>query len=408
MFAAESVACDHARMYNHPPMQLHHRITYCVAGVVISFLIAAPAYSQARPTEQAGQQQPQLSENAFKNIQVLRGIPVKEFMETMGFFAASLSLNCTDCHGDASASNWADYATDTPMKNTARRMVVMVNAINKASFGGSRSVTCYTCHRGSQRPKVVPSLEIQYGEPPPDDPDEVEPLPLVRPTATAEQILDRYINAIGGAAAIAKLTSFTAKGTYEGFDSDFEKVPVDVYAKAPDLRATVVHMKGGDVTSTFDGRDAWAAEPNDLAPVPLIQLVGANLIGARLDAQLSFPGEIKQLLKDWRVNFPPVNIGDKPMQVVQGSMTDGTPVKLYFDKASGLLVRQTRYSPTAVGTVAARVDYSDYRALPGLGVKVPFNWQGTWVDGRSTINLTSVQPNEAIDAATFAKPAPPR
>jgi len=141
MFAAESVACDHARMYNHPPMQLHHRITYCVAGVVISFLIAAPAYSQARPTEQAGQQQPQLSENAFKNIQVLRGIPVKEFMETMGFFAASLSLNCTDCHGDASASNWADYATDTPMKNTARRMVVMVNAINKASFGGTRSVT---------------------------------------------------------------------------------------------------------------------------------------------------------------------------------------------------------------------------------------------------------------------------
>jgi hypothetical protein len=283
-----------------------------------------------------------------------------------------------------------------------------VNAINKANFGRTPSVTCYTCHRGNQRPKVIPSLEAQYGEPPADDPDEVEPLPSVQPTATAEQILDKYIGALGGAAAVGKLTSFTAKGTYEGFDSDFEKVPVDVYAKSPDLRAMVVHMKGGDVTSTYDGREAWVAEPTELAPVPVMQLVGANLGGARLDAQLSFPGQIKQLLKDWRVNFPPVSIADKPMQVVQGSMADGTRVKLYFDKASGLLVRQTRYSPTAVGSVAARVDYSDYRALPGLGMKVPFNWQVTWVDGRSTIILESVQPNAPIDAAKFAKPAPPR
>jgi hypothetical protein len=380
-------------------MKPNNRRTYYVAGLVIaSLLTAAPAYSQ----------KPQLSEDAFKNVQVLRGIPVKEFMETMGFFAASLSLNCTDCHGDASASSWANYATDTPMKNTARRMVVMVNAINKANFAGTPSITCYTCHRGSQRPKVVPSLEVQYGEPPADDPDEIEPLLSIKPTATAEQILDKYIEVIGGAGAVGKLTSYTAKGTYEGFDSDFEKVPVDIYAKAPDLRAMVVHMKNGEVTSTYDGREAWVAEPNELAPVPVMQLVGANLGGARLDAQLSFPGPIKQLLTNWRVNFPPVNIGDKPMQVVQGSMADGTRVKLFFDKASGLLVRQTRYSPTAVGTVAARVDYSDYRALPGIGVKIPHNLQITWVDGRSTIILQSVQPNAAVDAAKFARPAPPR
>ena len=142
--------------------------------------------------------------------------------------------------------------------------------------------------------------------------------------------------------------------------------------------------------------------------MPLIQLLGADLGGARLDAQLSFPGQIKQVLTNTRVNFPAVNIGEKPMQVVQGSMADGTRVKLYFDKASGLLVRQTRFSPTMVGTVASRVDYSDYRELPGLGVKIPHALQITWVDGRSTINLESVQPNAAIDAAKFAKPAPPR
>jgi len=378
-----------------------------LAGLMMAALLsAASAHSQTRPAGQAGK--PQLSEEAFKNVQVLRGIPVKEFMETMGFFSASLSLNCTDCHGDASASDWSKYATDTPLKNTARRMINMVNALNKTNFGGRPNVTCYTCHRGNQHPKVIPSLELQYGEPLPDDPDEVEPLPTVRPTATAEQIMDKYIEALGGAAALARLTSFTAKGTYEGFDSDFEKVAVDVYAKAPDLRATVVHMKAGDVVSTYDGHDAWVSEPADLAPVALIQLVGADLGGARLDAQLSFPGQIKQVLTNWRVNFPAVNIGDKPMQVVQGSLADGTRVKLYFDKASGLLERQTRFSPTTVGTVAARVDYSDYRALPGLAVKIPFKWQITWVDGRSTIILSSVQPNVPIDAGKFAKPAATR
>ena len=137
-------------------------------------------------------------------------------------------------------------------------------------------------------------------------------------------------------------------------------------------------------------------------------LVGADLGGARLDAQLFFPGQIKQLLTNWRADFPAATIEDQPVQVVQGSMPDGTRVKLYFDKASGLLVRQTRYAPTAVGTIPLHIVYSDYRVIPGVDVKIPFSWQVTWVDGQYTINVASVQPNAAIDAARFAKPAPPR
>ena len=96
---------------------------------------------------------------------------------------------------------------------------------------------------------MIPSLAQQYSMPPDEDPDEIEPNPVIRVTMTAEQILDRYIQAIGGAAA-AKLTSYTAKGTYEGFDSDFEQVPSEVYAKAPDMRATVIHMRAGDNITT--------------------------------------------------------------------------------------------------------------------------------------------------------------
>jgi outer membrane lipoprotein-sorting protein len=323
----------------------------------------------------------------------------------MGFFAASLAFNCTDCHGGASASDWANYATDTPLKNRARQMIMMVKTINDANFGGRQFVTCYTCHRGSQKPKIVPSLAVQYGEPPPDDPDEIEALPTARVTATPDQILDKYIQAVGGAQALARLTSFTATGTYEGFDSDFAKVPLNIYAKAPNMRSLVAHTAPGDSSTTFDGREAWQVGPRDLTPVPVIPLVGADLGGARLDAQLSFPGQIKQVLANWRADFPAVTIDDKPVLVVQGSMPDRTVVKLYFDRASGLLVRQTRYAPTVIGTVPTHVTYSDYREVAGTGVKLPFTWQMTWVDGQYTVNLTSVQPNATIDAARFAKPA---
>ena len=91
-----------------------------------------------------------MAEEVFKNIQVLKGIPVDQFMGTMGFFSAALGLNCTDCHVDESGGSWAKYADDNDLKRTARRMVQMVAAINKANFGGRQVVTCNTCHRAAR------------------------------------------------------------------------------------------------------------------------------------------------------------------------------------------------------------------------------------------------------------------
>jgi len=373
-------------------------LTVCLLGTTL-------ARGQAGAPAATGQK-PLLSEQAFKNVRVLRGIPVKEFMETMGFFAASLSLNCSDCHSQASASNWANYADDTPLKQATLRMILMTNALNRANFNNAPAVTCYTCHRGSQRPKVIPSLAQQYAAPADEDPDEIAFNSFVRVTTTAEQILDKYIQAIGGAAA-AKLTSYTAKGTYEGFDSDFEPVPVDIYAKAPNQRATVIHMRGGDSSTIYNGQEAWAAGPQDLTPVTVISLVGAALEGARLDAQLAFPGQTKQILTDWRTGFPPLRIDNRPVDVVEGKNPEGSAIKLYFDRETGFLVRSVRYSKTAVGTVPISVVYSDYRDVPGVGVKLPYEFVVTWTNGRGTFKLTSLEPNVAIDAARFARPTPP-
>src|SRR3954464_10837012 len=115
---------------------------------------------------------PPMAEEVFKNVQVLRGLPVDQFMGTMGFFSAALGLNCTDCHVDESGGDWARYADDNALKQTTRRMMQMVAALNRSSFGGRQMVTCNTCHRGTRTPNVMPSLALLYGTPPPDEPGE--------------------------------------------------------------------------------------------------------------------------------------------------------------------------------------------------------------------------------------------
>ena len=377
------------------------KIHHLVETMMVCLLGIAAAHGQSAPA--ATNQKEPMAEDVFKNVQVLRGIPLTQFMETMGFFAASLSLNCTDCHISESASNWARYADDTPIKQTARRMVVMMNQINKADFGGARMVTCYTCHRGVQRHEITPSLTAQYSEPPPDDPDKVEIVPgaPVR-GASADQILDKYIQALGGAQQLAKVTSIVAKGTYTGFDTDFGKVPEDIFAKAPNLRASVVHSPTGDNVTVYDGHDAWVAAVDK--PVPLYALIGEDLDGAAVDSLLWFPAQIKQSLTKWRAGFPDVTIGDRPAVVVEGTTAGGTPVKLYFDKQTGLLVHQARFTNTVIGLTPTHIEYSDYRVVSG--VKIPFKWTVTWVDGQSTTELTQAQANVAIDAAKFAKPSP--
>ena len=111
---------------------------------------------------QAAQEPAQpMAENVFKNIQVLKGIPADEFMDTMGMFASSLIYDCTGCHVEDILVRREAFAEATPRIQRARQMVVMVNALNKQYFGGQPRVTCFTCHRGSGFPETIPDLNLQ-------------------------------------------------------------------------------------------------------------------------------------------------------------------------------------------------------------------------------------------------------
>ena len=360
-----------------------------LASVVLVWGQAAPA-----------QKQP-MAEEVFKNIQVLKGVPADEFLASMGFIANALAVNCTYCHVGEGGGGWDEYAKDTDKKQTARKMMLMMTAINKTYFGGTRRVTCVSCHNGANRPKTTTNMAVYYRGTPTDEPDDI--LRQAPGAPSTDQVIDKYVAALGGAQRLAAVISFVAKGTYLGY-GDAEKRPIEIYAKTPSQRTEIIHTLSGDSTTIYDGRLGWMAVPEAFSPLPMRALAGTELEGAKLDGALSFPGQLKQALKNWRGAIP-ATMGDHDVQVIEGLSESGLPVKLYFDDESGLLLRQVRYTETPIGRNSWQIDYDDYRDVGG--VKMPFRWNVLWQSGQATVELTDIQPNAAIAAARFARPTAP-
>jgi hypothetical protein len=337
-----------------------------------------------------------MTDDVFKSVEILKGIPVDTFFETMGMFASAMGNDCTFCHVSNAYFDKTAFAQPTPRIRRARQMLTMMTALNEQYFAGRTRVTCFTCHGGSQAPRAEPDLALQYGAPT-EDPN-ARDFP-VDPRVSADEIFDKYLLALGGTERLAKFTSFTAKGTYSGFDTAFEKVPVEIFAKAPNQQTMIVRQVGGISTRTFDGRNGWMAGPD--TPLPLLTLTEGNLDRARLEAIVAFPAGIRRAFPKWRVGRTAID--DREVRVVQGIGDAQALANFYFDD-SGLLVRMVRWTRTPVGFVPTQVDYADYRDV--AGVKVPFHRSVSQTYMQMNVDLTDVQPNVAVDAARFARPAP--
>ena len=387
------------------------RLIPSVAAVAVLSLVGAAA--------QQTQQKPQMAEDVFKNIQALKGISVDDFMGTMGVMSAAVGFDCSECHANAGTDK-VDWAADTPKKVVARKMVNMVAAINRDNFGKRQMVTCWSCHHGRDRPATTPSLETVYG-PGSSEMDDV--LAQMPGQPEAGEILDKYIQALGGAARLATLKSYVAKGTSIGFGGFGGGGKVEIFAKAPDKRTTLITFEAatgrGESIRSYNGRTGWIKTP--LAVLGEYELTGSELDGYRLDAQLSFPGQIKQVLTNLRVSLP-TTISDLPgpssqtseesktgigqdrlVNVVQGTGPRNTLATLYFDKESGLLLRMVRYGRTPIGRVPTQIDFADYRDVGGI--KFPHRLIFAWLDGRDVIQLNEIKTNVAIDESKFGTPA---
>jgi hypothetical protein len=225
------------------------------------------------------------AEAAYKNIQVLKSIPSDQLIPTMRFITASLGVECSYCHVPDHFEK-----DDKKPKEIARNMMRMMFAIDKDNFAGNREITCYSCHRGSTKPEETPVVASDVLNAPVAE-------KLAANLPTADELIHNYIQAVGGAAAIERITSRQEKGTATVAGKSFG---VEIFTQDPDKQALIRHTPSGDSAAIFDGQQGWFSFPNR----PTREMHEADLEAARIDADLHFPINIKKNCPELRVEYP--------------------------------------------------------------------------------------------------------
>jgi photosynthetic reaction center cytochrome c subunit len=361
--------------------RFRHAFPFAVFAAVTLAAGAAPAPPATAPAPP----DPSKAEGRFKNIQVLKGYPADDVIPAMQFITNALGVDCDYCHIDH-----APEKDDKKEKQTARKMITMTMAINHDHFDGHREVTCVSCHRGAARPVTISA--VATGEPAPPPP---APAPKTVELPAANAVLDKYVQAVGGADAIAKIGSHVQKGKLSGFGP--EPVPVDVTAKGADKRITIVHGQRGDNATAVNGPAGWLGNPGR----PPRAMSAAENEAARQDAALLFPSDPRKLFKDFQAASSEPIEGKDAVKLI--AKNEGKPdTELWFDAQTGLVVRLKRYAETPLGRNPTQIDYADYRDADG--VKIPFRWTVSRPSGRFTIQLDESQQNQPVDDKAFEKP----
>ncbi len=371
-----------------------------VVGIILCVCIVATVSDRAKAQSGAQSQTiaasgPKTAVQQFKNIQVLKDIPADELIPTMQFVATSLGVECEFCH-----VHDAFDKDDKKPKQTARKMMEMMLTINQENFDGHREVTCYSCHRGSTNPVAMPPVMSAEMEMPANAHASAEPEGATTKIVggpTADELIEKYLRAAGGSAAINKVNTRLMKGTISFGDRN---IPIDIYSKEPDQRISFVHTPDGDSVTAFNGHEGWLAAPKR----PVHEMRGPDIDAAAMDADLRFPAHLKEICSKTEVRGME-KIGDHSAYFVDCERAEKTPLHLYFDEKSGLLVRLVRFGETALGQLPTQIDYADYREI--AGVDVPYSWTLARPGGRFTIQLSEVKQNVPVDDAKFAKPSAP-
>jgi hypothetical protein len=376
-------------------------------GVVTSFTLVDRAKAQdnqvsKEATAKAANAKGMNAGQFFKNVttSTLKGLTPSDFLGAMGVMTAAVGYDCSNCHPGA-GTDAMDWVTDSnPKKVIARKMVDMVASINKQNFAGAQQVTCWTCHHGLDQPTTSIALDKLYGEPNDEKRDVIQVGDRMPP---ATQIFDEYIQAMGGAQKLAAVKSFISTGHSEGYGGLGGNGVFQIFAQAPNSRSMWItfpdHPDRGTSAWTYDGKTGWISQPRGF--MGEYELTGNDLAGAKLDAILAFPTQIKTAFPTWRVGLDD-DLNGRDVHIVQGSVPGGMLGTFYFDKQTHLLTRYVRRTPSPVGRVTIQQDFDDYRDVNGI--KFPFKYSFLWLDGRFTAIISDVKVNVAIAPAKFAKP----
>lgn len=367
-----------------------HRSLCCVSVVGLVLVTAGLASAQGTPAADT-----RTAEQVYKNIKVMQGTPANELNQSMHLMKGAVGLDCVYCHIERQWDN-----DSKPPKEVARMMIVMMNDINTRQFGGRQVVTCNTCHNGRPIPAAMPAFPV------------FEPSVAAKPALpTVDQILARYVEALGGEPALRKVTGRVITGTQYIPTGPGGVVPtpaaVERYQKAPNLALTIYKAPTYAISQGFDGTTAWSQDQAGRVTEPVKLDVGRAARAADFHEPLNLKRQYAQITVR---GIEKVNGRD--VYVVVGVPQGDKPESLYFDTQSGLLLRKQTVLPTPIGDSPFQMDFEDYRDT-GSGVKFPFlihlspSTPRTELAPNATLRVTKVEDNVAIDNARFAKPAAP-
>jgi hypothetical protein len=399
------------------------RRSFAVLSLAAILLCGAMALAQAAPAAQppAATGQAAANPDELKNIQVLKDMSHDEVVSSMRFIAASLGVECDTCHVRKDGHLMPDL-DDKKEKKTAREMMKMVKGINDTYFEGHREVTCASCHNGHEQPRAFPPIadletlkarleeqnaarqrqqQTAQAQPPaqpaPSGPPSPEAAAARMGVPTPAALFAKYEQAIGGADALAKLTSrwdkYTTTNAVNGNTSSGETLK-----KAPDKVLATVSFPNGSNVNAYDGSTAWSKNQRGTQA-----LTGPNLDQMKFVANFWRDLKLSDRYQQSRPG-PKTKINGHDAFVVRG-VVKGTRIQeqLFFDAESGLLLRRVTYQPTPMGAMPDQIDFEDYRTVDG--VKVPFVLKTATPDSQGVRTYSDVKFNVPADDAKFAMPA---
>ncbi|HEV2668152.1 MAG TPA: photosynthetic reaction center cytochrome c subunit family protein [Blastocatellia bacterium] len=346
-----------------------------------------------RPSAQnqrGAEPQEKTAEQVYRNVQVFKGLPASQLYPAMNFISGALGVTCAHCH----IPNQFEK-DDKTAKQTARRMIEMTRALDRSGFGDAQAVTCYTCHRGQARPASVPAIT---------------PAATPQPTAsdappTIDQLLDKYVAALGGKEKLERITTLMMKGTETaaGLANNQAARTLEVYRKAPD-RLLLVNAQGGNNSMrAFDGETGWqqfggramGMSATDLGMIRREAQFDRNYNLRAQFTRMTGPGKARIGEREvWVIEATPVETRIGPMGLEREL--------LYFDASTGLLARRQIEAKTALGRMPLAIDFNDYREVEG--VKWPFIVQQLFPNFGVTQQFSEIRPNIALEEERFKRP----
>jgi len=400
----------------------------------------APAAGPPAPAPLAADMKGKTADQFYKKIEALKGIPADQVHPAMEYITTALGVGCGYCHVIGHFD-----AEDKREKHVARSMMQMTMALDNTVFDAKRELTCYTCHRGAAKAdstllltgdkapteltakEIFPTLALKNfsnldpGMSPSKAPATVmtgpapapAPKPAAAPLPSVGDVFAKYEQALGGEAAVSKITSISFKGTADMLVPPLPgppggppppppmmgTVPAEHSVKAPKGVISVTFPGRPPVAMGFDGTIGWHN-------TPIREDTGDEL---RMLVELGekFPGlEFRNDHTNVQVDAME-KIGDRDTYRVVGTRKDGFAVidRINFDAQTGLLVRSYTTMQSVIGSFPEDTFYEDYRDVSG--VKVPFTMRVVSAEGNRTYKWAQVDANAPVEDAKFTKPVPP-